>query len=194
MVSEAVEPGLRYVPMSWEEYVTLPEGTRAEWVDGVAVVSPPPVAGHWRAQTRLAGLLEASLPGLDVVGEVAVRLSRDRVRVPDLSASSDRMAEDDWMRPAAPVLVVEVLSPSTRREDLLRKAPEYLEAGISQFWVVDRQARTIEVLRNGAERWETVAVVDDANPSADVPVGEWGTVPLELSAVLGDAGDRGERS
>ena len=185
MVTETAEPSLRYVPMSWEDYLALPEGTRAEWVDGVAVMSPPPAGGHWRAQVRLSALFEEHLPGLDVYGEVAIRLPRNRVRVPDLSAYSETMSEDDWLMPATPVLVVEVLSPSTRREDLLRKAPEYLEAGISQYWVVDRQARTIEVLTNAGDRWETVAVVDDAHPAAEVGVGEWGSVPVELSALLG---------
>lgn len=187
MVSEVVGPNLRYVPMSWEDYVALPEGTRAEWVDGVAVMSPPPVGGHWRAQTRVAAFVETHLPELDVFGEVAIRLPRNRVRVPDVSAYAEAMSEDDWLMPVTPVLVAEVLSRSTRREDLLRKAPEYLEARISQYWVVDRQARAIEVLGHAGDHWEAVAIVDDAHPRAEVQVGEWGTVPLDVRTVLGDA-------
>lgn len=185
MVSEVAEPALRYVPMSWEDFVALPESNRVEWVDGVAVMAPPALAGHHRGIHRLANLIEHSLPELDVVGDVGVRLPRNRVRIPDVCVLPERMPDDEWLTTQTPVLVVEVLSPSTRREDLLRKAPEYLEAGISQYWVVDGQARTIEVLINGGERWETLAVVDDAHPSAEIAVGEWGSVPLELAAVLG---------
>jgi len=193
MVRETVEPPLRYVPMSWEEWLALPESARIEWVDGVAVMAPQPVRGHQDVVDRLKATLAAALPTLVVVREIGVGEMRRRVRIPDVSVV-ERMSDEEWLAPVTPILVVEVLSPSTRREDLLRKAPEYLEAGISQFWVVDRQARTIEVLGHGGDRWETVAVVDDAHPSAEVALGEWGGVPLDVRLVLGDAEHTGAPS
>jgi len=55
------------------------------------------------------------------------------VRVPDVLVFRERV--DDTLVTETPLLVVEVLSPSTRSEDTIRKAPEY--AGAGQFWVVD---------------------------------------------------------
>ena len=63
-----------------------------------------------------------------------------------------------------PIVVVEVLSPSTQSEDLLRKGPEYAEAGIAQYWFVDVDARAIEVHENVEGRWESVAVIDATAP------------------------------
>lgn len=183
---EVVEPSLRYVPMSWQEFVELPEDSHAEWVDGVAVMAPNAVDGHNQCQRRLANLIEASIAALHVSTDVSVRLPRNRVRRPDISAYAEPMSGDDWLMPATPVLVAEVLSPSTRREDLIRKTPEYLEAGIAQCWIVDRSARVIEVLGNAGDHWQTLAVVDDDRPVAEVSVGAHGVVHLDLHAVVGD--------
>lgn len=84
----------------------------------------------------------------------------------------------------APVLVVEVLSPSTRREDSIRKAAEYLEAGISLYWMVDREQRTLTVLGAGAEEWDVLLELDDATPDGSVSIGDHGEVALSLRGVL----------
>lgn len=191
MVSEVAEQSVQYIPMSYDDYLALPEHTHAEWVDGVVVVAPAARYGHQTALRRLAHVIEDALPALFITIEQSTQLPRNRERVPDVVAFSEEPPAEEWLMTQTPVLVAEVLSPSTQREDLLRKAPEYLEAGIGQYWVVDRHARTIEVLSNAGERWETVAIVDDARPSADVVVGEWGTVPLDIRTVLGDAGGAG---
>lgn len=44
-----------------------------------------------------------------------------------------------------PLLVVEILSPSTSRRDRRRKPPKYFQAGAEEVWIVDPEARTIEV-------------------------------------------------
>lgn len=189
MALEVLERSMRYTPMSWEEYLELPESALVEWIDGVAVMAPPAVSGHQRATVNLVRLLERELPRLDVVAEIGIGVPRERVRIPDVSAFSTRVSDEDWLVESPPVLVAEVLSPSTRREDLIRKNEEYREAGISQYWVVDREARSIEVLSHGGTRWESVAVVDDAHPRSEVAVGEWGAVALDVREVLGDVPD-----
>ncbi len=183
LVGDPVETLLR-VPMSYEEYQALPEHPRAEWVDGIVVMSPAgPRPAHQHAARRLANLLDDALPDLEVIEGVSVALPRNRERLPDVAVFGEgRRTELPIVE--TPVLVVEVLSASTRREDLLRKGPEYAEAGISQYWVVDLDARTIEVQRNVDGRWQLLVVVDDAGPVAGVPVGKHGTVTIDLGAVL----------
>lgn len=184
------EPALEYVPMSYAEWLDLPPQPRNEWVDGVAVVMAAfPRHPHQLAARRLANRIESDLLGLYVNEAIGVRMPRNRVRGPDVVVLAERPPPgtdepDSWIVDQVPVLVAEVLSPSTRREDLVRKAPEYLEAGIGQYWVVDPQGRSIEPMVSRDGRWETIVVVDDHNPRADVDVGGYGTVHLDLAEIL----------
>lgn len=175
------EEGLQLSRMSWEDYLLLPEKPKAEWVDGEVVVSPPVGFDHGDAVGELLVRLRGSLPGLHAVTEVGVHLPRNRLRAPDLMVVT-RRPEGRWVTDA-PVLVVEVLSPSTRSEDTMRKAPEYLAAGIGQFWVVDPEARSIDVFEAVEGEWRRLLRLDAAMPAGEVDVAGHGTVPLDLDAV-----------
>jgi Uma2 family endonuclease len=76
-----------------------------------------------------------------------VRLWPGKIREPDIlfvsHAHADRIGEQYY---GPPDLVVEVLSPSTRRTDRGEKLQEYARAGIAEYWLVDPDAQTIEVL------------------------------------------------
>lgn len=172
---------LQRIPMSWEEYLERRDLERAEWVDGVAIVSPQPRFRHGLAVANTSALLKASLPGLIVVIESGLRMARS-LRGPDVMVV-DVVPETTWME-AAPVLLVEVLSPSTRSEDLLRKGPEYAEAGAGQYWVVDPDQRTLEVYELVDGRWEPLAAFDERTPNGEVRVGEHGVVPIDLADLL----------
>ncbi|WP_148612040.1 Uma2 family endonuclease [Nocardioides rubriscoriae] len=176
------EEGLQLLRMSWDDYLLLPEKPKAEWVDGEVVVSPPVSYEHGDAVISLAVALRTTLTGLRVVTEVGVWLPRNRLRAPDLMVVQ-RRPEGRWVTDP-PVLVVEVLSPSTRSEDTMRKSGDYLSAGISQYWVVDPDARAIDVFEAVDGAWERVLRLDDAAPSGDVVVGGHGTVPLSLDEVF----------
>jgi len=72
------------------------------------------------------------------------------VLVPDLVYfAASRFAEvvNEKHATAAPDLVVEVLSPGTRRRDLGRKRAVYDRDGAREYWIVDPEAQTITVLR-----------------------------------------------
>ena len=70
---------------------------------------------------------------------------------PDLAwYSADRVPGSGYWS-EAPNLAVEILSPSTRRKDLLRKPTHYFSAGVQELWLIDGEERTIHVLRPTGE-------------------------------------------
>lgn len=178
----SVSDQLQRVRMSYEDYLRLPEGVRAEYVDGEAIMTPPATGGHNNAQRRLANLIEGSLdPALLVVTESGVRRGQ-RVRIPDVSVFARK--EDVAFYDQVPILVVEVLSPSTRSEDTVRKVTEYLEAGISQYWLLDRDHATLTVLVNAGDAWQPALELDAEHPRGEVAVGDHGVVAVDLEALV----------
>jgi Uma2 family endonuclease len=159
---------LQRVPMSWDQYLKLPERPRAEWVDGVAVIMNAPVSfGHGSSAIELGVALKTALPELYVVTEVKLKLSDDLVRAPDIMVTATIPADQRWVS-EPPLMVAEVLSPSTRSEDTVVKAVEYAQAGVGQYWVLDPEQRTLEVLRNVEGGWHRLALLDDHNPELTV--------------------------
>ena len=56
-----------------------------------------------------------------------------------------------WTAAPLPILIVEVLSPSTKRRDHLQKRRLYTRANVADYWIVDDEDRTITVVRPGEE-------------------------------------------
>jgi Uma2 family endonuclease len=181
-VEESPVELLERIPMSWEDYLRTPAYPKHEWVDGVCVVSPLASYAHQSVVRRLANLWEAALPGLFVYDGGNVRLPRHRVRIPDVVAFAAR--EEGVFNESTPELVAEVLSPSTRAEDTMRKSREYAEGGIDQYWVVDPELRRIDVFVNREGEWEPVLHVDDATRTGTVAVEPHGEVTVDLATVL----------
>ncbi len=170
------------VPMGFEAYLALPEGARAEYVDAMAIVSPAPMWRHQRIARRLANTIEAAIPALWLVEATGVWTGEARSRIPDVLATTEPY-DGSWA-PGPPVLVAEVLSPSTRREDLVRKSGEYRDAGIAQYWIVDPDERSVTVLGSSGAGWDVLFELDADHPAGSVAVGTHGTVTLELEALL----------
>lgn len=128
-------------PVTREERDALPDdGRRHELVDGMLVMTPAPGFSHQGVVGELHLVLRAACPadgGLVVMlGPFDVTLAVDTVVEPDLLVArrDDFTAKD---LPTAPLLAVEVLSPSTRRYDLTLKRALYEAAGCPSYWVVD---------------------------------------------------------
>lgn len=114
------------------------DGNRYELIDGLLIVSPAPKPLHQRAVARLHLLLHAACPSDHEVlfAPLDVALADDTVLQPDLLLA--RIADfTDRDLPTAPLLAVEVLSPSTRGRDLLLKKERLERAGCRHYWVVD---------------------------------------------------------
>lgn len=114
------------------------DGRRYELIDGALIVTPAPSPRHQMVSGELFTLLRRFCPAhLQVLfAPLDVAMADDTVVEPDLLvAPRDAFSPRDL--PQAPLLAVEVLSPSTRRIDLTLKRSRYEEAGSPSYWVVD---------------------------------------------------------
>ena len=147
------------MPATLDDFMRLPEGTLAEFIGGEILMSPSPKSGHQRLVGDLL-LAVGNSVSRDRLGEVYthldVHLPNGDVVQPDLLYISTARAAiiQDWVR-GAPDLVVEVLSPETRRRDIHVKADLYLANGVLEVWLVDPDAKSVEIRRpEGTERIE----------------------------------------
>jgi Uma2 family endonuclease len=149
----------------WTEadYLTLPETTRiVELSKGRLVVPDMPPDPHQFIVGELFAALRSFVRdrrlGYVRVAPLPVRLWPGKIREPDIVYLSrehgDRRGERIW---GVPDLVVEVTSPrtehssGTERTDRREKFEEYARAGVSEYWLVDSRALTIEVFALRAE-------------------------------------------
>jgi Uma2 family endonuclease len=97
-----------------------PDEERWELVDGVPVMMNPPLSRHTHVKHDAVRLLDepAAKHGWLVFSDLAVRSDREssQVAIPDVLVSANIAADCWWTE--APIVVVEILSPSTRRADL----------------------------------------------------------------------------
>lgn len=126
-------------PFTAADLATLPgDGNRYELIDGLLLVTPSPAMRHQRGVFRLAMLLQAACPeDLEVfIAPFDVVLADDTVVIPDIIVAR-RGDLTEANLPVAPVLAVEVLSPSTRTIDLHVKRDRLRRAGCQSYWVLD---------------------------------------------------------
>jgi Uma2 family endonuclease len=126
-------------PLTRADLDRMPDdGRRHELIDGVLLVTPAPAFVHQRIVLNLAFKLEQACPPelCALMAPFDVVLAPDTTVQPDiLVARRDAFTKRDL--PGAPLLAVEVLSPSTRRVDVMLKFARYEAAGCPAYWVVD---------------------------------------------------------
>jgi Uma2 family endonuclease len=113
------EPLSHIGPWTAADLVGLPDdGQRYEIIDGSLLVSPPPSTKHQLVSGRLAVFLRESAPDdADVVEAVGLRMGSGRLLIPDVvvATSSALHGDDPTIVPGDVLMVVEVVSPRTRR-------------------------------------------------------------------------------
>jgi Uma2 family endonuclease len=129
------------------DYMRLPEGFPAELIEGDFIREPAPTWGHQRLISRIHARLVA-VAGTDRVLPAPADVSIDEWNVlqPDvLVTPPDAPVQPGQESGGVPLLVVEVLSPSTAGRDRDWKTRIYLRAGVAEVWLVDPDARMVEV-------------------------------------------------
>ncbi len=158
---------------TYDDLLKLPEGVRAEVIDGVVCMSPSARARHGRFAMQLSRQVAARFDpsGPDptawwLIPEVDVRLDRHQIVCPDLSG---------WRRSRMPKLlatlpidvrpdwVCEVMSPSNARQDRVRKMALYARSGIPHAWLVDPELRTLEAYELNGARWTLLGAWSDGD-------------------------------
>ena len=154
-------------PYAWtyDEYARLPDdGNRYEVIDGEVLVTPAASTDHQRILLRLSKALDdfverqrfgVVLPDVDVLFATGHFLRPDLVVVP----RSARAGVTSRGIEAAPALMVEITSPSSRAIDRVKKPRRYGDFGVPEYWVVDPEERCVWVWRfaAGAAEPERVA-------------------------------------
>ncbi len=165
-------------PMTLEAYLSHDDGTniRYELVNGVLVEMSLGTGKHGRAIHRLAKRIEAVaeamgtdwvvLPGLVGI-ETSLQGTESTVRIPDVVVMPEPQWDAIGERPGsatifrketAPIMVIEILSPSTKSADLGDKRDEYAARKILEYWLIDPKKQSISVLRLDRKTYIEVGV------------------------------------
>ena len=158
-------------PLTAADLSTVPDdGHRYELIDGTLIVSAAPRPIHQDVLRNLLVAFDSAVPDtLKVyIAPLDVRLSDDTLVQPDVLIAP-RAAFTDTNLPIAPLLAVEVLSPSTRGIDQLLKRDRYERAGVEHYWIVDPAVPSLLALRVEHGTYEVLADVsgDESWTSAE---------------------------
>lgn len=145
----------------WE---ALPEdGKRYEIIDGELFVTPAPAWDHQRVvglvYRRLADYVDAARIGEAMISPADIEFADDTVVQPDVFIVPlvEGVRPRKWKDVTGLLLAVEILSPSTARVDRTVKRRRYQRADVSEYWIVDGEARVIERWRPQDERPEILS-------------------------------------
>jgi Uma2 family endonuclease len=156
------------------------DGNRYEVVHGVLLVMPAPRPVHQLVQAelnfRLATYLRPFDSGVHVFTSPAdISWDDDTFVQPDPFVFPRSEFTGQWPGIRTLLLAIEIVSPSTRRPDRLLKRRLYQECQVATYWIVDADARLVEVWHPGDEAPELVAGTLRWQVAAEAPVLE---IPL----------------
>jgi len=146
------------VRYTYADYLKWDDGVRRELIDGVPYLMAAPNRRHQTLSRNLFRQIDRFLEDKICEAYYApfdVRLDADTkddtVVQPDIVIVCDHSKLDDVGCKGSPDMVVEILSPSNSRYDMVTKFNTYLRAGIREYWILDPEARTlaVHILKDG---------------------------------------------
>ena len=135
-----------------EDIYALPDGQRAELINGQMYMMAPPSTKHQilisKLNQKIANYIDAKGGDCKVIpAPLAVFLNKDNHNYvePDISVICDNNKLDDRGCNGAPDWVIEIVSPSTGRLDYGIKLFKYRSAGVREYWIVNPLKNTVTV-------------------------------------------------
>jgi Uma2 family endonuclease len=157
-----------FPPLTVENYKLLPEtGPRYQLIQGDLYMAPAPNRFHQEIsrnlQFELHSYLKRNLIGKLFNAPFDVYLDEVNVFQPDIIIVLNERLQilTEEGAEGAPELVIEILSPKTRRLDLVNKKQEYARAGVKELWFIDPEPRTITIHRFASDGTEEIRQIDE---------------------------------
>lgn len=182
-----LQPAAR--PARYEDLCQVPDRFVAQIIRGQLIVLPRPAPRHARASSIVGGKLTTTFDegnggpgGWWILDEPELHLGLD-ILIPDIAG---------WRRERMPTLpetayfelppdwVCEVLSPATAKMDRVDKLSIYASHGVAHAWLIDPDARTLEVFALIESRWRRDAALADND---DVSVPPFDAIRFKLGAL-----------
>ncbi len=169
-----------------EDIYALPEGQRAELIDGKIYYMDPPRRMHQEIVsqfTKIIGQYIDSHGGSCKVypAPFAVFLDADEKNYvePDVSVICNRNKLDEYGCNGAPDWMIEVTSPSDPQRDYGIKLFKYRTAGVRECWIVNPQKKTVMVYDFEQERHSNQYNFED-----DIPVCIYGDLTINVERLV----------
>lgn len=155
-----------------EDIYALPEGQRAEIIDGEIYYMAPPSWSHQKISRKLHQSIANYIDNRNgeceaLAAPFAVFLNEDDINYlePDISVICDLSKLDDKGCHGAPDWIIEIVSPSSKARDYMTKLFKYRIAGVREYWIVDPMRQMITVYAFERD------MVEQYNFGEEVPVG-----------------------
>ena len=133
-----------------DDILALPEGERAELLDGKIYDMAPPTATHqfilFELSLTIGTFIKNNKGSCQVaLAPFAVFLNDDNQNYvePDLSVICNLSKIDEKGCHGAPDWIIEIVSPASRKMDYLLKLFKYRSAGVREYWIVDPKRETV---------------------------------------------------
>lgn len=175
---------------SWEDFLALPDNDRRELIDGELIEVEVPTKLHEYIVAEILMLLRLwskTNGGVALASGYKVQISEVRGVMPDVqyfgpaNPASRSLEDEDNARPD---LAVEVISPSSRTYDQATKLEWYADIGVSEYWLVDPDARTLQRFQLGEDRYTVAEALrgdavfkPDTFPGLLIPLADLWTLP-----------------
>lgn len=155
-----------------DDIYALPDGERAELIDGKIYYMAPPSRRHqdiiFSLSRRIADYIDSNDGNCKVyLAPFAVFLNENDTNYvePDISVICDSGKLTDKGCNGAPDWIIEIVSPGSRQMDYFTKLFKYRTAGVKEYWIVDPEKDSVMVYQFEEEMMEQYSFGDD------VPVG-----------------------
>lgn len=165
-----------------EDIYALPDGKRAELIDGQIYDMAPPNRRHqdilFSLSRKIADYIDSNNGKCKVyLAPFAVFLNEDDRNYvePDISVICDQSKLADEGCNGAPDWIIEIVSPSSRQMDYYKKLFKYRTAGVREYWVVDSERQLVTVYNFEKDNMEEYSF------GGDVPVGIYEDFSIKVS-------------